>query len=117
MAVMTAKGVFIPNTMRNISYLLILLLLACSKETMPDSYTLYFQNNYFETVEVQVASSFSERIATKATSKALVLESGTHTITAITASRLQLESTIQLQGSQERLVIEISPKGKIQILR
>ena len=91
--------------------------LSCSKEAIePENYTLRIQNRYFEAVTVSVDEHFSEKLSPNTVSKAFTLPKGTYKIVAITASRLRLESTVQIQGSKSELTIDICPKGKISIV-
>ena len=89
---------------------------SCSKEAIePENYTLHVQNRYFETVTISVGEHFYEKLSPNTVSKAFTLHKGTYKVVGITASRLRLESTVQIQGSTAELTIEICPKGKIYI--
>ena len=89
---------------------------SCSKEAIePENYTLHVQNRYFETVTISGGEHLSEQLSPHPVSKAFTLPKGTYKVVAITASRLRLESTVQIQGSTAELTIEICPKGKIYI--
>ena len=102
--------------MRYFIYLFAVVALSCSKEAIePENYTLHVQNRYFETVTVSVGEHFSEKLSPNTVSKAFTLPKSTYKVVAITASRLRLESTVQIQGSTVELTIEICPKGKIYI--
>ena len=110
------EGIFLILSMRYLIYLLAVIVLSCSKETIePENYTLHVQNRYFEAVTVSVGEHFSEKLSPNTVSKAFTLPKGTYKVVAITASHLRLESTVQIQGSKSELTIEICPKGKIYI--
>ena len=103
--------------MRYLIYLLAVIFLSCSKEAIePENYTLHVQNRYFEAVTVSVGEHFSEKLSPNTVSKAFTLPKGTYKVVAITASRLRLESTVQIQGNKSELTIDICPKGKISIV-
>ena len=111
-----ARG-FYHFSMRYLIYLLAVVALSCSKEAIePENYTLHIQNRYFEAVTVSVGEHFSEKLSPNTVSKAFTLPKGTYKVVAITASRLRLESTVQIQGSKSELTIDICPKGKISIV-
>ena len=103
--------------MRYLIYLFAVVALSCSKEAIePENYTLRIQNRYFEVVTVSVGEHFSEKLSRHTVSKAFRLPKGTYKVVGITASRLRLESTVQIQGSTAELTIEICPKGKIFVI-
>ena len=111
-----ARG-FYHFSMRYLIYLLAVIFLSCSKEAIePENYILHVQNRYFEAVTVSVGEHFSEKLSPNTVSKAFTLPKGTYKVVAITASRLHLESTVQIQGSKSELTIDICPKGKISIV-
>ena len=90
---------------------------SCSKEAIePENYTLHIQNRYFEAVTVSVGEHFSEKLSPNTVSKAFTLPKGSYTVVGLTASRLRLESTVQVQGNKENLIIDICPKGKISVI-
>jgi hypothetical protein len=111
------EGIFLILSMRYLIYLLAVIALSCSKETIePENYTLHVQNRYFEAVTVSVVEHFSEKLSPNTVSKVFTLPKGSYKVVAITASRLRLESTVQIQGSKSELTIDICPKGKISIV-
>ena len=110
------EGIFLILSMRYLIYLFTFIALSCSKEAIePENYTLQVQNRYFEALTISVGEHFSEKLSPNTVSKAFTLPKGTYKVVAITASRLRLESTVQIQGSKSELTIEICPKGKIYI--
>ena len=103
--------------MRYLIFFFTFIALSCSKQAIePENYTLRIQNRYFEAVTVSVDEHFSEKLSPNTVSKAFTLPKGTYKIVAITASRLRLESTVQIQGNKSELSIDICPKGKISIV-
>ena len=103
--------------MRYLIFLFTFIALSCSKEAIePENYTLHVQNRYFEAITVSVGEHFSEKLSPNTVSKAFTLPKSTYKVVAITASRLHLESTVQIQGSKSELTIDICPKGKISIV-
>ena len=103
--------------MRYLIFLFTFIALSCSKEAIePENYTLHVQNRYFEAVTISVGEHFSEKLSPNTVSKTFTLPKGTYKVVAITASRLHLESTVQIQGSKSELTIDICPKGKISIV-
>ena len=111
------EGIFLIFSMRYLIYLFTFIALSCSKETIePENYTLHVQNRYFEAVTVSVGEHFSEKLSSNTISKAFTLPKGNYKVVAITASRLRLESTVQIQGNKSELTIDICPKGKISIV-
>ena len=100
-----------------LEFLFTFVMFSCSKEAIePENYTLHIQNRYFEAVTVSVGEHFSEKLSPNTVSKVFTLPKGTYKVVAITASRLRLESTVQIQGSKSELTIDICPKGKISIV-
>ncbi|GJH41208.1 hypothetical protein RCZ04_17580 [Capnocytophaga sp. HP1101] len=103
--------------MRYFIFLFTFITLSCSKEAIePESYSLQVQNRYFEAVTVSVGEHFSQKLSPNSTSEAFALSKGTYKVVAITASRLRLESNVQIQGDKEKLTIDICPKGKISVV-
>lgn len=103
--------------MRYLIFLFTFIALSCSKQAIePENYILRIQNRYFEAVTVSVGEHFSEKLSRNTVSKAFRLPKGSYKVVGITASRLRLESTVQIQGSTAELTIEICPKGKIFVI-
>lgn len=87
---------------------------SCSKiASEPEKYEIKVQNNYFESILVSIDGHFLENLSKETISNAFFLPKGTYLITCISQSRLKMESSITLQGDQEQIIIEISPKGVI----
>ena len=111
------ESIFLILSMRYLIFLFTFIALSCSKEAIePENYTLRIQNRYFEMVTVSVGEHFSEKLSPNTVSKAFTLPKDNYEVVAITASRLRLESTVQIQGSKSELTIDICPKGKISIV-
>lgn len=89
---------------------------SCSKTASePEKYQINVQNNYFEPVSVTIDGFFSENLTKEGISNTFFLPKGKHLIVCTTQSRLKIENSVTLQGSQERILISITPKGKIVI--
>ncbi|MFK8298687.1 hypothetical protein ACI76O_10380 [Capnocytophaga cynodegmi] len=87
---------------------------SCSKTTYePEKYEIKVHNNYFENVSVSIDRYFLENLPKETISNTFFLTKGTYLVTCISQSRLKMESSITLQGNQERIIIEITPKGVI----
>ena len=103
--------------MRYFIYLFAVVALSCSKEAIePENYTLRIQNRYFEAVTVSVGEHFSEKLSPNTVSKAFTLPKGNYKVVAIKASRLRLESTVQIKVSKSKLTFVMYLKGKISIV-
>ncbi len=81
----------------------------------PEKYEIKVQNNYFESISVSIGEHFLENLPKGTVSSVFFLPKGKYPITCISQSRLKIESSITLQGSQEQIIIEISPKGVISV--
>ncbi len=86
---------------------------SCSDDELPLEYRIFFKNNYFETIIVEIDTLKIPRLLPNQMSKPIFLQNGIYEIHCTTKSNLLIESKLNLKGYAKHINIILNKKGKI----